>query len=148
MNKTLYDDYKKLSEIEQSELNYKFKDSPVGLKLIDFLKNCSNRNFKNSDAVSFVYNNNSEKTTYSVLENRYFKLRKKILDELLKSTVDNQTGELLTPEQLILYRNKNLTSASNKEGAYKELVELEKECWKKNIFEITVITILQKVNQF
>ena len=136
MNKILYDDYKKLSEIEQSELSYKFKDSPVGLKLIDFLKNCSNRNFKNSDAVAFVYSDNKEKALYSVLENRYFKLRKKIHDELLNSTADKQTGELLTEEQLILYRNKNLTAATNKEGAYKELVELEKECWKKNIFEL------------
>ncbi len=136
MNKKLYDDFKKLNEIESSELNFKFKDSPVGLKLIDFLKNCTNRNFKNSDAVSFIYAESREKSEYAVLENRYFKLRKKIHDELLKSTSDNQTGEFLTKEQLVLYRNKNLTSGTNKEGAYKELMELEKECWKKNIFEL------------
>lgn len=136
MNKKIYDDFKKLTEIEASELNFKFKDSPVGLKLIDFLKKCTNRNFKNSDAVSFVYSDDKGKSAYPVLENRYFKLRKKIHDELLKSTSEGQTGELLTEEQLILYRNKNLTSATNKEGAYKELVELEKDCWKKNIFEL------------
>lgn len=136
MNKKFYDDYKKLNEIETSELSFKFKDSPVGLKLIDFLQKCNNRNYKNSDAVAFVYTNDKDKNAYSVLENRYFKLRKKIHDELLKATSAEQTGELLTEEQLILYRNKNLTSATNKEGAYKELIELEKACWKKNIFEL------------
>ncbi len=136
MNKKLYDDYKKLNEIETSELSFKFKDSPVGLKLIDFLNKCSNRNFKNTDAVSFIYNDDKGKNPYSVLENRYFKLRKKIHDELLKSTSDTETGELLTEEQRILYRNKNITAAANKEGAYKELIELEKVCWKKNIFEL------------
>ncbi len=136
MNKKLYDDYKKLNEIETSELSFKFKDSPVGMKLLDFLNKCSNRNYKNSDAVAYIYGGDRDKNPYSVLENRYFKLRKKIHDELLKSTSDNQTGELLTEEQLVLYRNKNLTSATNKEGAYKELVELEKACWKKNIFEL------------
>lgn len=136
MNKKLYDDYKKLNEIEASELSFKFKDSALGMKLIDFLNKCTNRNYKNSDAVAFVYNDDKDKNAYSVLENRYFKLRKKIHDELLKATSDTQMGELLTDEQLILYRNKNLTSATNKEGAYKELVELEKVCWKKNIFEL------------
>lgn len=136
MNKKLYDDYKKLNEVEASELGFKFKDSPVGLKLIDFLQRCTNRNYKNSDAVAFIYDGEKDKSEYSVLENRYFKLRKKIHDELLRSTSDAQSGELLTDEQLVLYRNKNLTSATNKEGAYKELVELEKVCWEKNIFEL------------
>ncbi|MBL0329536.1 MAG: hypothetical protein IPP64_09005 [Bacteroidetes bacterium] len=136
MNKKLYDDFKKLNETEASELSFKFKDSPVGLKLIHFLQACTNRNFKNSDAVASVYGSSKDKSEYGVLENRYFKLRKKIHDELLKSTSDNQSGELLTPEQLILFRNKNITSATNKEGAYKELLELEKECWRKNIFEL------------
>ena len=100
------------------------------------MNKCTNRNYKNSDAVTFIYIDDKDKNAYSVLENRYFKLRKKIHDELLKATSDTQTGELLTEEQHILYRNKNLTSATNKEGAYKELVELEKVCWKKNIFEL------------
>lgn len=136
MNKKLYDDYKNLTEIEASELSFKFKDSPVGTKLIDFLKKCVNRNFKNSDAVTFVYGESSDKKEYGVLENRYFKLRKKIHDEMLKSSVGQQSGELLTEEQVVLYRNKNFTSATNKEGAYKELSELEKVCWQKNIFEL------------
>lgn len=135
MNKDLYDEFKKLTDIKKSELHFKFKDSPVGLRLIDFLEHCSNRNYKNSDAVAFVYKEDKEKTAFSILENRYFKLRKKMFDEL-QDTADVQSNLLLTEEQLILYRCKNISSANNKEGAYKELIELEKQCWSKNIFEL------------
>lgn len=135
MNKGLFDIYKKMSDTEKSALNYKFKDSPVGLRLIDFLELCRNRNFKNSDAVGFVYDADKKETPANILENRYFKLRKKMLDEL-EGTSGIMDEQLLTEEQIVLYRCKNITSASNKEAAYKELIELEKKCWKKNIFEI------------
>ncbi|MGZ4118757.1 MAG: hypothetical protein ACXVPY_14815 [Bacteroidia bacterium] len=135
MNKDLYDKYNKLTEIKKSELHFKFKDSPIGIRLIDFLEHCNNRNYKNTDAVSFIYKEEKEKTAYNVLENRYFKLRKKMYDELQDSS-EIQSNQLLTEEQLILYRCKNITSANNKEGAYKELIELEKRCWSKNIFEL------------
>lgn len=133
MNKNLFDTYKKLKTTERSELNYKFKDSPVGLRLIEFLDQCGNRNFKNQDAVSFVYN--GEKANYNVLENRYFKLRKKIMDELESNDVVIP-GTLLTDEEQKLFRCKNLTLSVNKEEAFKQLTELEKECWQKNIFEL------------
>ena len=135
MNKDLHDAYKKLTDIKKSELNYKFKDSPVGLRLIDFLEKCNNRNYKNTDAVAFIYKEDKEKAAYNVLENRYFKLRKKMFDEL-KDSSNFQSNQLLTHEQLILYRCKNITSGNNKESAYKELTELEKQCWAKNIFEL------------
>lgn len=133
MNKVLFDTYKKLKTTERSELNYKFKDSPVGLRLIGFLENCTNRNFKNSDAVTEVYR--GDKTSYNVLENRFFKLRKKIMDELQNSDVVNYSA-LLTDEELKLFRCKNLTLSENKEEAFRQLTELEKDCWQKNIFEL------------
>ncbi|MFL5763194.1 MAG: hypothetical protein ACJ77K_04570 [Bacteroidia bacterium] len=136
MNRELFDDYKKLSDTERSELNFRFKDSPLGLKLISFLDTCRNPNFKNTEAVGILYSEEKNATAYNVLENRYFKLRKKVHDELAGLSSSGQSGELLTAEQIILYRSKNVTSAGNKEAAFRELSDLEKECWKKNIFEL------------
>jgi hypothetical protein len=142
MNKALYDTYKKLSDTERSELNFKFKDSPVGLKLLEFLEKCENRNFKNSDAVKFVYPGDA--TSYSILENRYFKLRKKIADELQAPSSINPS-QILTDEELKLYRCKNLVLNDNKEEAFRQLSELEKDCWQKNIFELLPAIIDQLI---
>ncbi|HTB06415.1 MAG TPA: hypothetical protein VK806_05625 [Bacteroidia bacterium] len=134
MNHLLFDTYKKLSETEQAELRHKYKDSEVGLRLIGFLDQCTNRNYKNIDAVSFIYKDSSEEE-YSVLENRYFKLRKKALDDL-KDISTEESGKLVTEEEDILNQCWYLISTGDKKTAYKQLVELEKICWERNIFEL------------
>jgi hypothetical protein len=134
MNKSLYDSYKKLTEPQRSDLNFKFKDSPVGLRLLHFLDTCKNRSFKNSDAVKAIYSDDSD-TPYNVLENRYFKLRKKISDEL-QTAESIDPSNILTDEELRLYKCKNLQLNANKELAFRQLSELEAECWEKNIFEL------------
>jgi len=150
MNKEVFDVYKKLTDVQKSELNYKFKDSPVGLKFLSFLEKTSNRNFKNREVVEYIYSN-EKNVEYAVLENRYFKLRKKIYDELV-AIVSSQPfaqGNLLAEEEKKLYHAKSLALAENKESAYKQLIELEKECWQKNIFELlpTIIDLLVFLNQ-
>src|ERR1051326_2265703 len=78
MNKQLFDSYKKLAETEKAEMRFRLKDSPVGLSFIEFLDKCNNRNFRNSDVVQHIYKDELDKKPYAVLENRFFKLRKKI----------------------------------------------------------------------
>jgi len=134
MNKALYDSIKKLSATEMSELRFKLKDSPVGLSFIDFFEQCTNRNFKNRDVVEHIYKNEIDKKPYSVLENRFFKLRKKITDEFLNA--DQGEIGLLPEEELELHRCKSLIRDNDKETAYHRLVILEKDCWEKNIFEL------------
>jgi len=133
MNKEVFDGFKKLSDTEKSEFKHLFKDSPVALKLISFIENSKNRNFKNSEAVSFVYANENEK--YNVLENRYFKLRKKFLDTLTSLTKKESEASILTQEEYQFFYLKN-NSQLNKESVYNQLIALEKECWAKNIFEL------------
>jgi hypothetical protein len=115
-------------------MRFRLKDSPVGLSFINFFEQCTNRNFKNRDAVQYIYKEELEKKPYAVLENRFFKLRKKINDEFL-SAVDDEGG-LLPQEELELHRCKQLVRDNEKEAAYQRLVILEKECWNKNIFEL------------
>jgi hypothetical protein len=150
MNKEVFDVYKKMTEVEKSELNFKFKDSPVGIKFLSFLNTTTNRNFKNREVVDFIYSNEKEKE-YNVLENRYFKLRKKIYDELVAITSSQPASQanMLAEEEKKLFKAKSLALVENKESAYKQLIELEKECWQKNIFELlpTIIDLLIFLNQ-
>lgn len=148
MNKEIYDLYKKLNATEKAELNFRFKNSPVAIKFLSFLDNITNnRNFKTAEVVGFVYGNDG---SYSVFENRYFKLRKKISDELQR--INSSLGSektLLADEEKKLFVARSMALAENKESAYKQLLELEKECWKKNIFELlpTIIDLLIFLNQ-
>lgn len=147
MNKDLFDQYKKLQDSERLELNYKFKASPKALLFLDFLQKCTQRNFKTAEVVSLLYPEDKS-TAYPVLENRYFKLRKKLLDELQALSKDD-SQQLLTDEERVLFQVKNITFQENKEAAYRQLNELEKKCWELNIFELlpTVIDQLIFYNQ-
>jgi hypothetical protein len=115
-------------------MRFRLKDSPVGLSFINFFEQCSNRNFRSRDAVEYIYKEELGKKPYAVLENRFFKLRKKINDEFL-SKIDDEGG-LLPPEELELHRCRQLIRDNEKETAYQRLAVLEKDCWEKNIFEL------------
>lgn len=135
MNKYVYDSFKKLSDPERSELIFKFKNSPTVIRFIDFLDGSTHPNFKTSAAIDAVYADEKNDTAYAVLENRFFKLRKKILDEL-EHTKSADVSLLHPEEELRFLKAKQLIAAENKEAGYKQLLELEKICWEKNIFEL------------
>ncbi|MBC7864137.1 MAG: hypothetical protein IAF38_14265, partial [Bacteroidia bacterium] len=97
MNKELYDSFAKLNEAARSGVKHKLKDSPIGLRLFEFLEKGKNRAFRNREVVEFVYRSDLGKIDYGVLENRYFKLRKKFFEEYF--TVPENTGEILTEEE-------------------------------------------------
>jgi hypothetical protein len=144
MNTYLFDRYKKLNDTERSEFAFRFKDSPVATRLIGFLEKGSLPGFKIRAAIDVIYGNEKGKVEYSILENRYFKLRKKLLDELGNSG-KNDVVQQHTDEELKFFKAKNLVSSANKDAGYKMLVELEKECWAKNIFELLVPVIDQLI---
>lgn len=143
MNKELYDSFKKLGETARAEIKFRLKDSPVGLALFDFLEKCSNRNFRNRDVVQVIYKEELQDTAYSVLENRYFKLRKKFTTEYFN--VSENSEEVLAEQEKVLLHCKKLVSRNDKEKAYRELALLESECWQKNIFELLPSVIDQMI---
>jgi hypothetical protein len=133
MNKELYDIFKGLNETERSELRNKLKDSPVALRFYEYLGDNKQRNFKNREAVNYIYGADAV-TPYPILENRYFKLRKKFFDEYLSPPVQDES--ILADEEKELMRCRQLIQKNEKDAACKALAALEKTCWTKNIFEL------------
>jgi len=133
MNKELCQSYASLTEIAKADLRNKYKDSPIGLRLIDFLEKLEKPDFKTTEAVAYIYKESKDEK-YSVLENRYFKLRKKIVDEL----GNKQSSSLsdLPIEEAELNHCKQMIASGKKKEAYKLLTALEKTCWEKNLFEL------------
>jgi hypothetical protein len=134
MNRELYDGFKKLSDTAKNELKFKLKDSPLARKLYEFLETTDNRNFRNREAVTKLYGEELNGSNYAILENRYFKLRKKFTEEWLQSPETRPV--LLTEEEEELLKCKQLVMENHKEQAYQKLLQLEKNCWEKNIFEL------------
>jgi hypothetical protein len=134
MNKYVYDSYSKLRETEKAEFLGKFKNSPTVIRFIQFLEKNKTPNFKTRSAIEVVYDSEKEKVAYPVLENRFFKLRKKILDEL-EGTGGSTSTTVHPDEELRFIKAKQLIS-ENKEAAFRLLQELEKVCWERNIFEL------------
>lgn len=143
MNKYVYDTYTKLNETERAEFTGKFRNSPTVIRFIEFLGSSSNPNFKTRAAIEAVYGDEKEKE-YSILENRFFKLRKKIKDEL-EQTKRSENLYVHTEEEQKLLFIKQLLASGNKETAHKELTELEKVCWERNIFELLPSVIDQLI---
>ncbi|HSY77673.1 MAG TPA: hypothetical protein VK890_12485 [Bacteroidia bacterium] len=133
MNHILLDTFRKLTDTQKTELYRKYKDSGIGLKLFGFLTTVQANDFKTTEAVKHIYNGATE--AYSVLENRYFKLRKKVLDDI-KAFSKDEGLQLLAEEEAALNQCKYLISSGDKKEAYKRLNELERLCWERNIFEL------------
>ncbi|MCW3071037.1 MAG: hypothetical protein JWO44_927 [Bacteroidetes bacterium] len=144
MNKYVYESYRKLSDTERAEFAGRFKNSPTVSKFIKFVERSPVPNFKTAAAIDSVYGDEKEQTAYNVLENRFFKLRKKMLDEL-ESLKKNDTSLIHPEEELKFLAAKQLMASENKETAYKQLAELEKACWERNIFELLPAVIDQLI---
>jgi hypothetical protein len=144
MNKYIYESYRKLNEAERATLIHRFKDSPTVVRFIDFIKRTDTPNFKTVSAIDSIYKEEKNKTEFRILENRFFKLRKKLADELGQNQQVDRT-RLQTSEEQRFLDARHLVSSENKELAYKQLVSLEKECWEKNIFELLPSVIDQLI---
>ena len=134
MNNILLETYRNLPEIQRTGLKKKYADSPIGIKMLQFLTTCSGTDFKTQDAVKAVYKND-DSVAYNVLENRFFKLRKKISDDI-NNLAGSERLQLQAEEEAILGECKYLISTGEKKEAMKKLAELEKLCWERNIFEL------------
>lgn len=149
MNKEIYEVYHNLTDTRKAGLRNRYKDSPLVLKFMDFLAGADEPEFRNAEAVQFIYGKKSGDEKYSVLENRYFKLRKKVYDELCSKADSATHNEQLPEEEALLNRCKQLIATGDKKEAYRLLTGLEKQCWERNIFELlpTVLDNMIYCNQ-
>lgn len=133
MNHDLSQWYSGLQAYERSKLQQLFAGSPKASTLIAFLEKNQGKNFRTSEAVEAVYS--GERKEYGVLQNRYFKLRKKLVDSI-KSKGGSSGSYALAAEEAAYFNCRTLISRSNYATAKKELTELRDKCHKLNIFEL------------
>lgn len=125
----------RLSSLQKERLTSDYKNSPLVLKLIEFAEKQKISNFNTRNCIQFVYGTEAVQTNYKVAENRFFKLRKKLIDSLAGNQQEN-TQTNFPDEELELRACIDLYSQGQKDFAYKRLETLETTCWKKNIFEL------------
>jgi hypothetical protein len=134
-NILLKEKFSKLSALQKDKLRSEFKNSPLMLKLLEFLEKQKETNFSSHNCIKQVYGIDLNAPGYKTVENRFFKLRKKLIDALSGNNEANtQTHNL--DEEMELRGCIELFNKGEKTLAYKRLEELEKRCWKKNIFEL------------
>ncbi len=143
MNKTLSEWYHSLSTKDQSILLQRFANSPVILQLIAFLSQREKGNFKTRDAVQFLYADDLDKVPYNKLQNRYFKMRKQLLSAYQQSSTEIDT--MLIPEEHAYYKSRQLIIDGDIQSASQLLKELEKQCWRLNMFELLPDIIRKRI---
>src|ERR1041385_5871622 len=135
MNSLLQNRYNELGKEEIFLLRKRISDSPRALLLFDFLEKRKEKKINTNDAVDFIYKGDSEK--FEVVRNRFFKLRKQVIDLINDSGKSSSAnGMLLLPLEEKLYRCRQLISENHFQLAKNELRQLIAECREANIFEI------------
>ncbi len=134
-NILLKEKFSKLSALQKEKLGSEFKNAPLMLKLIAFLEKQKENTFSARNCIMQVYGVDLNASDYKTIENRFFKLRKKLIDALSENNeASTQTHNL--DEEMELRECIELFNKGEKALAYKRIEDLEKRCWKKNIFEL------------
>jgi hypothetical protein len=102
MNRDLKEWYFNLKIFEKEKLKTQFSESPKALQLIDFLEKSKDRSFKTGDVVTFLYKDEKGDHPYEKLQNRFFKLRKKLIESLSTQVVNGEDIPLETEERTML----------------------------------------------
>ncbi len=135
MNQLLQTRYNDLGPDEKFQLRHKLSDSPRALLLVDLLEKRRDKKINSNDAVEFIYK--GEKESFEILRNRFFKLRKQVIECCSENGKNaNTSGLILLPLEEQLYNCRKLVSENHFQLARKELRQLISECRKQNIFEI------------
>lgn len=147
VNAALVRKVKELSADAKAVFRDTFPKAPLMLSFFSFLEKQKDEKFRTQDAVQYLYGIKNSHSSYTQYENRFFKLRKKLYDHFQASPVD--TNFEFTPHEAQLNEIKKLTLAGNYQQANVLLIELEKNLWRDNIFELIpdVLDLLMHNNQ-
>jgi hypothetical protein len=135
MNYDLKEWYLNLKPFEKEKLKSQFNESPKALLLIDFLDKYKEKSFRTNDVVTFLYKDEEKAQPYEKLQNRYFKLRKKLIESFSMQAVSGDELPLV-PEEKALLSCRTLINRNNFSAAKRELTSIAKRCWDLNIFEL------------
>ncbi len=135
MNNVLQSGYDSLHSEEKRNLRQRLSDSPRAILLLDFLEERRGKKFNTVDAVNTVYSDESDEE-FTTLRNRFFKLRKHIIETLDENTVNTGTGVSLLPLEEELFRCRQMIGQNHFQQADKQLKALIAECKRLNVFEL------------
>jgi hypothetical protein len=98
MNRELLTRYHSLSSDERKFIRNKASESPVLLKLLNFLDSCKEQNFTTLSAVRAIYPEEVAHVPFPKLRNRFFKIRKELLS--FRSEIQPEQAGTLTGHPL------------------------------------------------
>jgi hypothetical protein len=135
MNNVLQSGYDLLRAEEKRDLRQRLADSPRAILLLDFLEDRKGKKFNTVDAVNTVYGDEREEE-FTTLRNRFFKLRKHIIETLDQNSGNAGAGVSLLPLEEELFRCRQMIGQNHFQQADKHLKVLIAECKRLNVFEL------------
>ena len=137
MNKKLLELLRRLDDERIVSLKERFENSPLMIRFLDFLLELDGKNFKSREAVKTLYVADQGEFPFEILQNRYFKLRKKLL-EAIEEVEDPVPREavLLTTHELLFYEARKHIASNEIKEATQILSKLKDYCYRINLFEM------------
>ncbi len=137
MNTYIREAYLQLPEVSRENIRRQFAGSPKMLLLLDFLAHAKQKSFSVHEAVAFIYPEENGTTSFNVLRNRFFKLRKKLAEAIESGVSENAgTAVVLLPLEEEYFRCRTLIQNNFFLTARQRLEQLISTCWERNIFEL------------
>lgn len=134
MNSFLTERYHALRDFQKRALRERLRDSPKALRMLDFLEAHPDGKFSMPEAVNTIYSESGE--SFSVRQNRFFKLRKKVQELIETPQEEGKAPVDLLPLELDYLRCRERMNANHYSMARKSLVKLIEDCRRRNVFEL------------
>ena len=107
----------------------------MALRLLDFLQQTKKEKPSTLEIVQFVYGPATAELPLNVQQNRFFKLRKKVLELMDHADEQGESVEGVLPLERRLFHSRELVNDNFFEQAQKELSALVADLWSANVFE-------------
>lgn len=134
MNQILAEKYRHISPANKKSLRNHFADAPRALKLLSFLSAHDGVNFSMAEIVNGVYP--EKQISFQVRQNRFFKLRQKMMDAFADYSSEAKSVNNLFPLEQQYFECRDKMNANHFHLAAKGFAALIKECREKNVFEL------------
>ncbi len=125
-----------LNDLQKGRLKGDFKNSFLMLRMIEFVESQPPDKLQSPKLISHLYKIDFHHAEYKIFENRFFKLRRKLLDYLDENTDRESVTNNMLPEEIEWRACLGLVNRGQKGLAFSRLEILEEKCWERNIFEL------------
>lgn len=148
-HKNLLKWYHNLSVAEKQNLKDVFLNSPKASRFLSYLEDKKGNIFiEQSKLIAYVYKEELENTEYKILENRFFKLRKKIIESVQKPHTIAPKDETLAEEEKIWLKLRHNIQKNELQELLPELIALYERLKQRNIFELMPSVIEGIINYY